>query len=63
MMIPVTLGSFSFEFSTQGFALFALVFIWLYNDKKGCSNKAVQYFAYAFYPLHMLVLYLIWLMM
>ncbi len=63
MMIPVTMGPISFEFSTQGFALFSLVFIWLYNGKKGCSNKVVQYLAYAFYPAHMLVLYLIWLLM
>lgn len=63
MMIPVAVGPISFEFSTQGFALFSLVFIWLYNGKKGWSNKMVQYFAYAFYPLHMLALYLIWLLM
>lgn len=63
MLLAVTIGSFSFEFPTQGFALFSLIFIWLYNGKKGYSNKVVQYFAYAFYPLHMLVLYLIWLVM
>lgn len=63
LMIPVEIGALSFEFTTQGFALFALLFIWLYNGKKGCSNKVVQYFAYAFYPLHMLVLYLVWIFM
>ncbi len=60
MYIPVTIGSLQFEFMTQGFALFALVFIWLYNGKKGHSGKVVQYFGYAFYPLHMLALYVIW---
>lgn len=60
LMIPITLGSLQFEFSTQGFALFSLLLIWLYNGRKGSSNKVVQYFGYAFYPLHMIVLYLIW---
>lgn len=60
LMIPITLGALQFEFSTQGFALFSLLLIWLYNGRKGSSNKVVQYFGYAFYPLHMIVLYLIW---
>ncbi len=63
MYIPITIGTFTFEFITQGFAVFSLLLIWMYNGKKGCSEKGVQYFAYAFYPLHMLVLYLIWLLL
>lgn len=47
------------EFPVQGFAVFALIPIWLYNGKKGCSSKIMQYSFYAFYPVHMLVLYLI----
>ena len=47
------------EFPVQGFAVFALIPIWLYNGKKGRSNKIMQYGFYAFYPVHMLVLYLI----
>ena len=62
MYIPITIGSVTFEFITQGFAVFSLLFIWFYNGKKGCSKKWVQYFAYVFYPLHMLVLYMIWLL-
>lgn len=60
MYIPITIGTITFEFITQGFAVFSLLFIWCYNGKKGYSKKWVQYFAYAFYPLHMLVLYVIW---
>ena len=40
----------------QGFAVLALVFIWLYRGRKGHSSKAFQYFCYAFYPVHMLIL-------
>ena len=47
------------EIPTQGFAVFSLIPIWLYNGKKGYSNKILQYGFYAFYPVHMLILYLI----
>lgn len=49
----------TFEIPYQGFAIFALVPIWLYGGKKGKSSKIMQYGFYAFYPLHMLILYLI----
>ena len=53
MMIPL-LGT---EFPLQGFALLALVPIWLYNGEKGPRTKWVQWGSYLFYPLHMLILY------
>ena len=40
----------------QSFALLALIFIWLYRGRKGHSSKAFQYFCYAFYPVHVLIL-------
>lgn len=43
----------------QGFALLALIPIWLYRGKQGFHNKAWQYICYAFYPVHMLILGLI----
>ncbi|MBE6506778.1 MAG: conjugal transfer protein TraX [Methanocorpusculum parvum] len=46
----------SFTFPQQGFALFALLFIWLYRGKQGYHSKPFQYFCYAFYPAHMLIL-------
>lgn len=45
--------------SQQGFALFALIPIWLYRGRKGHSSKVFQYFCYAFYPVHMLLLALV----
>jgi len=43
----------------QAFALLALIPIWLYNGQRGPGGKKWQYFGYAFYPVHMLVLFLL----
>ena len=40
----------------QGFAVLALIPIWLYNGKQGPHGKVFQYACYAFYPVHMIVL-------
>lgn len=59
------LGGFSYEvtllgethfIARQGFALFALLPIWLYRGKQGYHSKALQYSYYAFYPVHLLIL-------
>lgn len=50
-------------FQQQGFAVLALLPIWLYNGQKGRSSRALQYGAYAFYPVHMLLLYGLYLLM
>lgn len=47
------------EVQTQGFALLALLPIWLYGGERGRGGRVLQYGSYAFYPLHMLALYLI----
>ena len=47
------------EIPSQGFAVFSVIPIWLYNGKKGKSSKILQYGFYAFYPVHMLILYII----
>ena len=57
--LPLTVAGYPFEFPVQGFAVLALVPIWLYNGKKGPGGRWTQYAAYAFYPLHLLVLYLL----
>lgn len=45
----------TFEIVQQGFALFALVPIWLYQGKQGYHAKLFQYACYGFYPVHMLL--------
>ena len=59
------LGGFGYEINLfgsthfitrQGFALLALIPIWLYKGKQGYHNKKIQYIYYIFYPLHLLIL-------
>ena len=45
-----------FFLAQQGFALLALIPIWLYRGKQGHHSKPFQYFCYAFYPAHLLIL-------
>ena len=58
-VIPFELFGKAFEIPTQGFAVFSLIPIWLYGGRKGITNKVLQYGFYAFYPVHMIILYLI----
>lgn len=58
-MLQFMLVSWKMEMPLQGFAVLALPLIWLYNGKKGRTSKPMQYAAYAFYPIHMLVLHII----
>lgn len=48
------------EVVQQGFAMLALIPIWLYRGKQGYHEKWFQYACYWFYPVHLLLLYLIW---
>ncbi len=57
--VTLTLLGQTIDFQTQGFALLALVPIWLYNGQKGGGGRALQYGSYMFYPAHMLLLYLL----
>ena len=43
----------------QIFALLALIPIWMYNGQRGPGGKKFQYFVYAFYPAHILILSLL----
>ena len=58
-MFNVELFGRTFEIPTQSLAVLSLIPIWLYGGKKGRSSKVMQYGFYAFYPVHMIVLYLI----
>jgi len=46
----------TFHLVRQGFALFALIPIWLYRGKQGFHSKGFQYACYWFYPVHLLIL-------
>ncbi len=59
MYYTVQLFGMEFELVQQGFALLALIPIWLYQGRQGHHSKAFQYFCYAFYPGHMLILSLL----
>lgn len=62
MYYPVNLFGMELEIVEQGLALLALVPIWLYRGKQGYHAKWFQYFCYAFYPGHLLMLYVIGLL-
>lgn len=48
-----------FTIQVQSLAILALVPIWLYNGQRGRACKLAQYGLYAFYPGHLMVLYLL----
>lgn len=56
LVYEVTWFGHTLEIPQQGFAVLALIPIWLYNGKQGPHNKVIQYAFYAFYPVHMLIL-------
>lgn len=47
------------EIVQQGFAMLSLAFIWLYKGRQGKKSKAFQYFCYAFYPAHIVILWIV----
>ncbi len=56
--VPLELFGETHYIAIQGFAVFSLIPIWLYGGKKGKSSKIMQYGFYAFYPVHMILIYL-----
>ncbi len=59
LVFEFTLLGHSFSLHQQSLALLALIPIWLYRGRQGHHSKAFQYFCYAFYPVHMLLLHLL----
>lgn len=53
---PVTILGYDLEILQQGFAMLALIPIWLYRGRQGYHAKWFQYACYAFYPVHCLIL-------
>ena len=62
MVYPIELFGREWIIHQQGFALLALIPIWLYHGKQGLYNKVLKYTYYAFYPVHLLLLYLLMLL-
>ena len=52
------LTAFGVTFPEQGLAVLALVPILCYRGRQGPHSRAIQYACYAFYPVHMLILFL-----
>lgn len=59
LYIPIEILNHTIEFETQGFALFALPLIWSYHGQRQALKPFLKQFAYWFYPVHMLLLFLI----
>ena len=55
----ITVLGHHIELVQQSLALLTLIPIWLYRGKQGYHAKWFKYFCYAFYPGHLLLLYLI----
>lgn len=60
MTYPITIMGHEFQLVRQGLALLALIPIWLYKGEQGFHSKPFKYFCYAFYPVHLLLLYIIY---
>lgn len=52
----ITLFGSTFFFPQQGFALLALVPIWLYRGNPGLRSPVLKWTNYFFYPVHLLIL-------
>ncbi len=58
-VIPLSLSGQTVELPLQAFALLALIPIWLYRGRQGLHSKTIKRIQYGFYPVHMLILWLI----
>ena len=56
LVYEIPLGDATVTLAQQGFALLALIPIWLYRGERGHHSKAFRYFCYLFYPAHLLLL-------
>lgn len=50
---------YDFELVQQGLAMMALIPIWLYYGRQGLHGRVFRWFCYCFYPVHLLLLFVI----
>lgn len=55
----INVGNYTIHILRQSIAILGLIPIWLYNGNQGYYNKFIKYLYYSFYPLHLLVLWMI----
>ncbi len=48
-----------FDYTLQSQAIISIIFILLYTGKRGHDSKPYRIFCYSFYPVHLIILYLI----
>ena len=56
LVYEFTLHGNVITFPQQGFAMLALLPIWLYKGEQGPYNRQIRFLYYGFYPLHLLIL-------
>ena len=61
--VIINASGFEYFLPLQGLGILSLIPIWLYNGEIGKKNKLLQYSFYAFYPVHMLCIYMIYYFM
>ena len=59
LILELTIFGVSFSLLQQSLAVLALIPIWLYRGRHGFHPKWFRWFNYLFYPVHMLLLWLI----
>ena len=52
-------GLFTEMNSIQVYSIFAMIPIIFYNEKRGCNKPLVKYLSYLFFPLHLIIIYII----
>ena len=56
LVYTFTLFGNAVVFPQQGFAMLALIPIWLYKGEQGPYNRCIRWLYYSFYPVHLLIL-------